>query len=96
MSDQKSEVRLRYPLHALLLVGAAWVFYGSILLVTALFFLPCIPLAPFVVVLMVSLGGLLSSAHEYARSVARPREQATLASRPDAEVAQSSFAKASP
>ncbi len=96
MSGQKYEVRLRYPLHALLLVGAAWVFYGAILLVTALFLLPCIPLAPAVVALMISLGGLLSSVHEYARSVARPREQGRLASRPDAQVAQSSFAKASP
>ena len=96
MSDRKSEVRMRYPLHALLLLGFAWVFYGLVLLVTALVLLPCIPLAPFVVVLMISLGGLLSSVHEYARSVARPREQGTLASRPDAEVAQSSFAKASP
>ena len=96
MSGTKSEVRLRYPLHALLLVGVAWIFYGVILLVTALVLLPCIPLAPAVVVLMLSLGGLLSSVHEYARSVARPREQGRLAPRRDAEVAQSSLAKASP
>ncbi len=95
MSDPKFEIRLRYPLHALLLMGAAWVFYGFVLLVTALVLLPCIPLAPVVVVLMISLGGLLSSVHEYARSVARPRERGTLASRRDAEVTQSSLAKAS-
>ncbi len=96
MSDPASAVRLRYPLHAVLLVGAAWFFYAVVLLVSALVFLPCIPLAPAIVVLMISLGGLLSSAHEYARSVARPRARGRLAPRRDAEVAQSSLAQSSP
>jgi len=95
MPGPESEVRLSYPLHALLLVGAAWVLYAVVLLVSALLLLPCVPLAPALVMLMVALGGLLASAHEYARSVARPRRRGTLLARRDAEAAQSSLAKAS-
>ena len=65
-------VRLRYPLHALLLVGVSWLFYAVVALVCALFMMPCVPLAPVFVLLVVSLGGLLGSVHSYARSVATP------------------------
>lgn len=95
MPGPASDVRLSYPLHAVLLVGAAWIFYGVVLLVCALLFLPCVPLAPALVMLMFALGGLLSAAHDYARSVARPRRRGSLAPRRDAEVAQSSPAPAS-
>jgi hypothetical protein len=67
-----SEVRLRYPLHALLLVGISWCFFAAVLLILALFMLPIVPLAPAFVMIMVAIGGLLSSVHEYARSVASP------------------------
>ena len=72
MSQASSKVRLRYPLHALFLVLVTWCFYGVVLLALALFMLPIVPLAPAFVMIMVALGGLLSSVHEYARSVARP------------------------
>lgn len=68
------EVRLRYPLHALLLIGVSWLFYAVVAVICALFMLPCVPLAPVFVMLVVSLGGLLGSVHDYARSVATPRQ----------------------
>jgi hypothetical protein len=78
MTDASPRVRLRYPLSALLLVGASWLLYAVVLLVSAILILPCVPLAPALVILMISLGGLLSSAHEYARSVATPVRKARL------------------
>ena len=71
-------VRMRYPIHAVLLVGLCWLFYAVVLLVSSLLILPCVPLAPALVMLMIALGGLLSSAHDYARSVATPVERARL------------------
>lgn len=82
------EVRLRYPLHALLLIGASWVFYAVIALICALFMLPCVPLAPVFVMLVVSLGGLLGSVHEYARSVATPAQATTLGALSDGKIRQ--------
>ena len=87
MNQASSEVRLRYPLHARLLVLVTWCFYGVVLLALALFMLPIVPLAPAFVMVMVAMGGLLSSVHEYARSVARP-VQAT-AARPKSSGAMS-------
>lgn len=78
MSHDPPPVRLRYPISALLLVGASWLLYAVVLLASALLILPCVPLAPALVILMISLGGLLSSAHEYARSVATPVREARL------------------
>jgi hypothetical protein len=90
MSDFAPKTHLRYPFHAVVLVAAAWLFYAVVLLVSALLLLPCVPLAPVLVMLMIALGGLLSSAHEYARSVAQPRARGRLAARRDAKVSQSS------
>jgi len=78
MTHAPPRIRLRYPLSALLLVGASWLLYAVVLLVSAILILPCVPLAPALVILMISLGGLLSSAHEYARSVATPVREARL------------------
>ena len=83
-----AEVRLRYPLHALLLIGVSWAFYAVIALICALFMLPCVPLAPVFVLLVVSLGGLLGSVHEYARSVATPRQATTLAALSDGQISE--------
>ena len=88
MEETALEVRLRYPLHAWLLVVATWCFYGVVLLPLALFMLPIVPLAPVFVMIMVSLGGLLGSVHEYARSVATPRQTARLGRRNDGKAAQ--------
>jgi len=85
-SEPVPEVRLSYPLHALLLIGAAWLFYGVVALICALFMLPCVPLAPVFVVLVVSLGGLLGSVHEYARSVATPVRATTLPAPDDGKI----------
>ena len=82
------EVRLRYPVHALLLIGASWLLYGAVALICALFMLPCVPLAPVFVMLVVSLGGLLGSVHEYARSVATPRRATRLPAPRDGKVPQ--------
>jgi hypothetical protein len=87
-SESEPEVRLRYPLHALFLIGAAWLFYGVVALICALFMLPCVPLAPVFVMLVVSLGGLLSSVHEYARSVATPVRTSTLPAVHDGKIRQ--------
>jgi hypothetical protein len=86
--ESAPETRLRYPLHALLLIGVCWAFYAVIALICALFMLPCVPLAPVFVMLVVSLGGLLGSVHEYARSVARPVRATTLRARSDGKAAQ--------
>jgi hypothetical protein len=87
MKEAASEVRLRYPLHALLLLGITWCFFAVVLLILALFMLPIVPLAPAFVVIMVAIGGLLSSVHEYARSVASPA-QTTRLRRVDGKIAQ--------
>ncbi|HEY0469029.1 MAG TPA: hypothetical protein VGC79_32775 [Polyangiaceae bacterium] len=88
MKEMTSEVRLRYPLHALLLVGISCCFFAVVLLILALFMLPIVPLAPVFVMIMVAIGGLLSSVHEYARSVARPVRTTRLASRIDGKIRQ--------
>lgn len=72
MKEPAIEPRLRYPLHALLLWGITWAFSAVVLLLCALFVLPCVPLAPVFVMIVVGIGGLLASVREYARSVARP------------------------
>ncbi len=86
MKEVRSEVRLRYPLHALLLVGVTWCFFAGVMLILALFMLPIVPLAPVFVMIMVAIGGLLSSVHEYARSVARPVQATRLPSRIDGKI----------
>lgn len=78
MKNSDAEVHLRYPMHARLLICITWLFYAAVLLPLALFMLPIVPLAPAFVMIMVALGGLLSSVHEYARSVARPAQRARL------------------
>jgi len=88
MKEATSEVRLRYPLHARLLIFVTWCFFAVVLLVLALFMLPIVPLAPAFVMIMVAIGGLLSSVHEYARSVARPVQTTRLRSRIDGQISQ--------
>jgi hypothetical protein len=88
MKEATSEVRLRYPLRALLLVFFSWCFFAVVLLALALFMLPIVPLAPLFVMIMVAIGGLLSSVHEYARSVASPVQATRLASRYDGKIPQ--------
>ena len=88
MQGTASEARLSYPLHALLLIAISWCFYAVVLLALALFMLPIVPLAPVFVMIMVALGGLLSSVHDYARSVATPVRPTTLASRVDGKIPQ--------
>ena len=88
MTETTPEVRLRYPLHALLLIGVTWCFFALVLLLLALFMLPLVPLAPVFVMIMVAIGGLLSSVHEYARSVASPVRATRLRSRVDGKISQ--------
>jgi len=88
MKETTSEVRLSYPLHALLLIGISWCFFAVVTLALALFMLPIVPLAPVFVMVMVAIGGLLSSVHEYARSVATPVQATRLRSRIDGQVPQ--------
>src|SRR4051794_30987493 len=88
MKETTSEPRLRYPLHALLLVFCSWCFFSVVLLALALFMLPIVPLAPAFVMIMVAMGGLLSSVHEYARSVASPVQTTRLLSRSDGKIPQ--------
>jgi hypothetical protein len=88
MKETTSAARLSYPLHALLLIGGSWCFFAIVALVLALFMLPIVPLAPVFVMIMVAMGGLLSSVHEYARSVATPVRGTRLRSRIDGQVPQ--------
>lgn len=83
MKEATSAVGLRYPLHALLLVFITWCFFFVVALALSLFMLPIVPLAPVFVMIMVAMGGLLSSVHEYARSVASPVQATRLRSRVD-------------
>lgn len=94
MPDSRSEVRLRYPLHARLLMGAAWCFYACVALTCAVFMLPIIPLAPLFVAIMVALGGLLASVREYARSVARPAQPAKVRAASHGQIPQAARASA--
>ena len=80
--------RVSYPLHALLLIGVSWCFFAIVALALSLFMLPIVPLAPMFVMIMVAMGGLLSSVHEYARSVATPVRGTRLRSRIDGQVSQ--------
>ena len=88
MNESAPKVRLSYPLHARLLVLLSWCFFVSVSLICGLFMLPLVPLAPALVVIMVALGGLLSSVHEYARSVATPVQTTRLHSRSDGKIPQ--------
>jgi hypothetical protein len=88
MSQSEIEVRLRYPLHAVLLVGLCWCLYAVVLIASSILILPCVPLAPAIVILMISLGGLLSSVHDYARSVAMPVQTATLRARTHGKISE--------
>ena len=81
MVQPNPEVRMRYPFHAVLLVGICWIFYALVLIVSSILILPCVPLAPALVMMMIALAGLLSSVHDYARSVATPVRTTTLAAR---------------
>ncbi|HEX2670930.1 MAG TPA: hypothetical protein VHM25_08660 [Polyangiaceae bacterium] len=72
MKETTSEARSSYPVHALLLIGISWCFFAVVALALSLFMLPIVPLAPVFVMILVAMGGLLSSVHEYARSVATP------------------------
>ena len=56
MTQPESEIRMRYPIHAVLLVGLCWLFYGVVLLTSSLLILPCVPLAPALVMLMIEIG----------------------------------------
>ncbi len=94
--EQPSPVPLRYPLHAWLLIGISWVFYAAVALVCALFMLPCVPLAPVFVMLVVSLGGLLGSVHEYARSVATPVQRTRLGAPSDGKIPEAPQRAAQP
>lgn len=84
MNEPIPETR-RYPIHAVLLVGCCWGGYAVVLLALSLFMLPIVPLAPLFVMIMIALGGLLSSVHEYARSVATPVRKTRLRGRVDAQ-----------
>lgn len=84
----------RYPVHAVLLIVCAWCGYAVLLLTLALFMLPIIPLAPLFVTIMIGLGGLLSSVHEYARSVATPARTTRLRGRVDAQAPKDTAATA--
>lgn len=88
MIESRSEPRVRYPLHARLLVGGAWCLYGVVLIASSILILPCVPLAPALVLLMIGLGGLLSSVHEYARSLATPVRTTRLRPNPDGQMAE--------
>lgn len=88
MKETTFEARLRYPLHALLLLGVSWCFFAMVSLALALFMLPIVPLAPVFVMIMVAMGGLLGSVQEYARSVATPVRATRLRSRIDGQVPQ--------
>ena len=88
MKETSAQARLSYPVHALLLIGVSWCFYAIVALALALFMLPIVPLAPVFVMILVALGGLLSSVHEYARSVATPTRATRLRSRIDGQVSQ--------
>ncbi|HYQ04265.1 MAG TPA: hypothetical protein VER96_36585 [Polyangiaceae bacterium] len=88
MKETTSVARFSYPLHALLLVGISWCFFAVVTLALALFMLPIVPLAPVFVMITVAFGGLLSSVHEYARSVATPVRATRLRSRIDGQVSQ--------
>lgn len=69
----------RYPARAWLVVGGAWLLFAFSVLVYACISLLLLPALPAIFYGQVCL---LASAHEYARSVARPRPSRRAASAP--------------
>lgn len=69
--SSSSKQRTRYPLRAWLAVAAAWLAFAVLVFTGALFCVLLLPLVPFYVGAIVSSAGLLSAAHEYARSQGR-------------------------
>lgn len=69
--DSRSSHRTRYPLRAILALAGAWLVFAVLVFSGALFCVLLLPLVPLYVGAIVSSGGLLAAAHEYARSRAR-------------------------
>jgi hypothetical protein len=69
--DSLSDQRTRYPFRAFLAVAGAWLAFAVLVFSGALFCVLLLPLVPFYVGSVVSSAGLLSAAHQYARSPAR-------------------------
>jgi hypothetical protein len=69
--DSSPRQRTRYPFRALLAVAAAWLAFAILVFAGAFFCVLLVPLVPLYVGAIVSSGGLLAAAHEYARSQAR-------------------------
>jgi hypothetical protein len=65
--DSEPQPTRRYPLTALLAVAGAWLAFAILVLAGAFFCILLVPLIPFYVVAIVSSGGLLSAAHDYAK-----------------------------
>jgi hypothetical protein len=63
--------RNRYPLRALLAVALAWLAFAILVFSGAFFCVLLLPLVPLYVGAIVSSGGLLAAAHQYARSQSR-------------------------
>lgn len=96
MKESTVEPRLRYPFHAWLLLGVTWCFSALVLMLCALFVLPCVPLAPVFVMIVIAIGGLLGSVRDYARSVATTARATTLRLEPHAEASPRTSAHGAP
>lgn len=68
-AGQTTSVRYRYPLHAMLLVAFAWVFFLALAAAYATVAIALFPLAPFIAI---GLACMISMAHNYAISVRQP------------------------
>ncbi len=73
--DSLPSHRTRYPFRAILAVAAAWLAFAILVFSGALFCVLLLPLVPFYVGAIVSSGGLLAAAHEYARSTSSGRAE---------------------
>lgn len=66
LNSEPNQTR-RYPFTALLAVAGAWLTFALLVLSGALFCILLPPLIPLYVAAIVSAGGLLASAHDYAK-----------------------------
>ncbi|HLV65858.1 MAG TPA: hypothetical protein VKY73_08595 [Polyangiaceae bacterium] len=64
---------VRYPLRAIVIMTAAWLFFALQLVILCLMLMPMIPLIPLFIVFVLGNACLLGTVYDYVRTLAKPR-----------------------
>jgi heme A synthase len=94
--DSPSETRIRYPLRAILAVAGAWLLFLIQVLFGAFTVMMAVPLVPIFFGILMGGACLLSSAHQYALSLAREEPRPSKLRAPDHGKAQKAELAARP